>query len=127
LGSDRTILIVEDSPLLRKAVRVTLEAEGYQVREAATAQEAIAAQRNHPSALILQDFVLPDMHGAELARALRNLPGGREVPILLLTGMMDQALHGGLEKDFTMVLTKPITLSFLIQIIDSIVPKPKRD
>src|SRR5882672_10659997 len=85
-----TILVVEDNPNTRKFMRVTLELEGFRVLECADARAAVAsAERGHPD-LVLQDIVLPDMSGFELVRQLRALPGGGQVPIIAMTGLLSR-------------------------------------
>lgn len=86
-GAENTpILLVEDEPLLRRALRDLLEDAGYTVREAGSGSEALdVAARDTPS-LILLDLGLPDRPGLEVARALSNGPTTRRVPIVALTG-----------------------------------------
>ena len=72
----RTILILEDYPLTRKMLRVALEAEGFNIIEAATAGEALALAEQRLPNLVLQDLGLPDMDGIEFLRCLRRLFGG---------------------------------------------------
>jgi len=57
------ILVVEDNPITLKMLRVTLESEQFRVLEAADGKGALAQlEAGHP-ALVIQDFVLPDMTG----------------------------------------------------------------
>jgi len=78
-----TILLVEDDPLLRDAMRLLLEDAGYTVVEAGTAAQASAAALAELPGLILLDLGLPDRHGLELARELTPRSG---IPIVALTG-----------------------------------------
>ena len=81
-----SILVVEDNPTTRKMLRLTLVTEGYAVVEAADARTALARSRRHLPDLVLQDLILPDMDGLELAPPLarpcraalscRSLPPG---------------------------------------------------
>lgn len=80
------ILIVEDDPLLRDAVRLLLEDAGYGVREAGTAAEALAKATSETPGLLLLDLGLPDRPGLDVARALRERPDTAGVPIIALTG-----------------------------------------
>jgi CheY-like chemotaxis protein len=61
-----TILVVEDNPMTRKLLRVTLGTAGYRVIEAEDARTALAAVEQSLPDLILQDLILPDMDGVEL-------------------------------------------------------------
>lgn len=89
-----TILLVEDSPILRQGGERTLREEGYQVLLAANGQEAleVLARTAHPPDLIISDIVMPKLNGLELLRAVRQNPAWRAVPFLLLTES-DSAEH----------------------------------
>ena len=90
MTSIRTVLVVEDNPLTRKMLRVTLEMEGYSVIEAEDGRTALAAATAEMPDLVLQDLILPDMNGFELVRMLRALPGGADAPILALSGFLSR-------------------------------------
>lgn len=79
------ILIVDDNPLNLKVTRLLLESEGYQVRIAGDAQEALSALANFHPRLILMDIRMPGMDGLELTRRLRADPSMNGVVILALT------------------------------------------
>ena len=80
-----TILIVDDNPLNMKLVNVLLAGEGYRVRTAADAEEALAVlQECHPQ-MILMDIQLPGIDGLELTRRLKTNPSTRDITILGLT------------------------------------------
>jgi CheY-like chemotaxis protein len=82
------ILIVEDDTDFVLALRTVLEAQGFEAEEAASAQEGIEkVLRDQPDALIL-DVMLPGGHeGFEVARALREQHGLKELPIVILTSL----------------------------------------
>jgi CheY-like chemotaxis protein len=80
-----SILIVDDNPLNLKLTRLLLLGEGYQVRTAGDANQAldlIAAARPD---LILMDIQLPDIDGLELTRRLKAGPATRGIVVLALT------------------------------------------
>src|SRR6185436_17055159 len=70
-----TVLIVEDNPTTRKMFRVTLETAGHRAVEAADARAALAYIEQHRPAVIVQDLILPDMDGFDLARAFHKRLG----------------------------------------------------
>src|SRR5215471_8813742 len=78
----QTILVIDDEPQIRRLLRVTLEAGGYRVIDAATGQEGLvqAAQRK-PDAVLL-DLGLPDLDGLEVLKRLREWS---RVPVLILS------------------------------------------
>jgi CheY-like chemotaxis protein len=84
--SARSILLVEDDPLLRQAFRLLLEDAGYDVREAGTAQQALSSVEASPPQLVLLDLGLPDRPGLEVARELMQRPETRHIRVVALTG-----------------------------------------
>jgi PAS domain S-box-containing protein len=111
------ILVVEDNPLTRKMLRITLETDGYAVVEAADGRAALAAAEHELPALVLQDLVLPDMNGFELVRQLRQL-GGASLPILALSGFLNRVGDArSMEAGFNALLVKPIEPSRLLEVL----------
>ncbi len=79
------VLVVEDDPDMRERLRVMLAQDGWQVATAADGREALdMAARGMPS-LVLLDLMMPGMDGFAFFRALRAHPGGRIVPVVVLT------------------------------------------
>jgi two-component system, chemotaxis family, chemotaxis protein CheY len=81
----RTILTVDDSTSMRQMVKATLESAGYGVVEAANGQEALDFARDNPVDLVISDVNMPRMDGITLICELRQLPGYRLTPMLMLT------------------------------------------
>jgi two-component system, OmpR family, phosphate regulon response regulator PhoB len=80
-----TILLVEDEAEIRDLLRFTLGRAGFQVWEAASAEEASARLEGVLPALLIIDWMLPGMSGVELARRVRRDEHTREVPLIMLT------------------------------------------
>jgi len=94
------VLIVDDNPLNLKLARVTLETEGFEVRTAVDAEEAIWMIEAAPPRLILMDIQLPGMDGLELTRRLKREPATARIRIIAvtayaMTGDEDKALAAG--------------------------------
>ena len=79
------ILIVDDNPINLKLARVLLTAEGYQVRTAEDATEALAALKEFHPRLILTDIQMPGLDGLELSRRLKADPATKDIIIVALT------------------------------------------
>ena len=76
------ILIVDDEKSIRRFLKTTLRAQGFQVFDAATGQEALQnSVADHPDALIL-DLGLPDIDGLEVTREIRKRS---QIPIVILS------------------------------------------
>ena len=94
------ILIVDDNPANLKLVRMLLDGDGYEVRTAGDAEEALAALKEFRPRLILMDLQLPGMDGLTLTRRLKADPATRDIYVLALTafamkGDEERALAAG--------------------------------
>src|ERR1700689_4964392 len=77
-----TILVVDDEPQLRRAMKATLTDLGYSVMEAKTGEEALELLRRDTPDLILLDLNMPGIGGLETCRAIRE---NSELPIIVLS------------------------------------------
>lgn len=82
------ILVVDDEPQIRRAMRTSLEAHGYAVRTAGTGQEAVVAAAEVSPDLVFLDLGLPDLDGTEVIRRVRAFS---EVPVIVLSVRDQQA------------------------------------
>ena len=121
-----SILIVDDNAANLKLARVILTSEGYEVRTAGDAEEALAVLRDYEPALILMDVQLPGMDGLELTRRLKSDPKTRGIAIVALTayamkGDEERMLAAGCDG----YVAKPIDRRRLIQQIAEMVTRSK--
>ena len=77
------VLVVDDDPQIRRALRINLRAREYDVDVAADGASALKAAAAHPPDLVVLDLGLPDLDGSEVIRGLR---GWSSVPIIVLSG-----------------------------------------
>ena len=99
------ILVVEDDERIRKALRLALEEEQYQVVEARSTEEALEAFGRRPAELVLVDVMLPGLDGFDLCRSLRR---HSDVPIIIVTARSDSHdVVAGLEAGADDYVTKP--------------------
>jgi twitching motility two-component system response regulator PilG len=82
----RTVLVVDDSPTVRKLVAMTLEKNGYRVVSAYDGVAAIREIAEHNPALILMDVNMPRMDGYQLCKLVRKHEATRHIPVLMLSG-----------------------------------------
>src|ERR1700730_16987845 len=112
--SNDSVLIVEDTPVNLKVVRVLLSRHGFDVRTATTAEEALEVLNEFQPRLVLTDIQLPGMNGLELLKRVKSDPTKRGTLKVALTavGMKDdggKAIAAGCDG----YITKPIdTRSF---------------
>ncbi len=81
-------LIIEDEPSIRRFVRMALEAEGWQVHEAATLRQGLADAGTRRPELIILDLGLPDGDGVDY---LRDLRAWSQVAVIVLSARSDEA------------------------------------
>lgn len=109
-----SILVAEDNPDSRDALRALLEAYGFRVVEAENGQDAIKQAIVRRPDLVLMDVMMPIMDGLQATRALRSSPDFVQVPILALTaltGSREMAIEAGCD-DF---LPKPIDIPVFLK------------
>jgi signal transduction histidine kinase/CheY-like chemotaxis protein len=85
----RNILVVEDDADVRRVIVECLDLIGYCVTEAPNGAEGLAAIANHKPDLLVVDYAMPDMTGAEVISKARELVG--DLPVILATGYADMA------------------------------------
>jgi len=83
------ILVVDDHAETRKPLVRLLQVEGYTAVGAANAFEALGAAQNSSFDLILLDVMIPPMDGLTFLMRLREDPRGREVPVVVVSGLSD--------------------------------------
>src|SRR5439155_2546310 len=76
------VLVVDDEPQIRRSLRVALRANGYEVEEAGTGEDALNRIATKPPELVILDLGLPDIDGVEVCRRLR---GWSQVPVIVLS------------------------------------------
>ena len=120
-ATSSTLLYVEDNADARAVMSEMLRLSGYEVREAASGAQALAAVRlQRPDAIVL-DIGLPDMNGFDVARQIRRLPDCSDVPIITLTGYgqardKDAAAQVGCNAH----LVKPVDPDELMRTLESV-------
>ena len=104
--SPKTCLIVDDSRIIRKVARRMLEAQGFEVDEAADGAEALAWCATATPDLIVLDWNMPVMDGLTFLKRLRAQPGGNASKVLFCSieteaSRIDEALAAGAD-DYVM-------------------------
>ena len=80
------VLVVDDSPTIRKIVEITLKREGVQVVTASSGVIALATIANTPPQLILLDIMLPKVNGYQICQIIRRNPAYKHIPVVMLSG-----------------------------------------
>lgn len=121
--SSKRVLLVEDEPGVRMTLAGNLELEGFEVVEAASAEEALGLLAREPVDLVLSDIRMPGMGGVSLLRSVRrNHP---ELPVVLMTAFtaettIEEAIFAGV---YT-VLAKPFEVEQAAQLLTRAMRRP---
>jgi putative two-component system response regulator len=103
------ILVVDDNPDMADLMRELLVSRGYDVATVRSADDAEMEVRRHAPDLILSDVIMPGRSGYELCKQLKDDPGTRLIPFLLITGLSDREDKvKGIEAGADDFLNKPI-------------------
>jgi two-component system chemotaxis response regulator CheY len=82
---NRTILAVDDSASIRLMLSFTLKENGYRVIEAQDGRDGLAKLRDEAVDMVITDLNMPNMDGIDLVRGIRQNPGSRFTPVIMLT------------------------------------------
>ncbi len=122
----RRILIIEDEAVIRKAIRMACEKEGYEVVEAENGSEGLYLSESSRPDLILLDVMLPDISGFDVCREVRK--SGSAVPIIILSAKTDEIdIVVGLEIGTDDYITKPFRARELLARIAAHLRRVRQD
>lgn len=117
-----TVLVVDDSALVRKKVVEALAGVGLDAVEATDGEDALAVLERLPVVLVITDFMMPKMNGSELIEAMRQRASWAALPVIVLStvgqgGLVEQGWKLGvkawLKKPFKPELLAAAALSLL--------------
>ena len=103
----RRVLVVDDEAHIRTVLRGYLEADGFDVAEAADGEDALAALRDKPSDLVLLDVMLPGIDGLEVLRRLRSFSDAYVILVTARAEEVDKLVGLGVGADD--YVTKPFS------------------
>jgi two-component system KDP operon response regulator KdpE len=108
----KRILVVDDEPQIRKFLRISLTAEGYEVIEAPRGEDGILKCVREKPSLVILDLGLPDLDGQKVIARIRE---GSEVPIIVLSvRSKDQEKVIALDRGANDYVTKPFSIEELL-------------
>jgi two-component system chemotaxis response regulator CheY len=122
LNRSRTILVVDDDPMIRKLIATTLEdVSGYRLQEAGDGFEAVERAVDVRPEIVFLDIDMPRLNGIETCRRLRSDPATAGSTIVMLTGDSgDVAERRAQDAGADLFLTKPFSPLHLLRLVDSI-------
>jgi DNA-binding response OmpR family regulator len=128
-GPSKTLLVVDDEPLVRDVETQILRLQGYTVLEAESAAEALrVAAATKTIHLLVTDFWMPDVDGLELARRFRAVHP--KTPVLMVSGSLPLIHDRADDLDRVTLLPKPFHFGELLHkvraLLDAATPLPIR-
>ncbi len=121
----KSVLIIDDDPMIAKGLRIRLEALGYRAHGALNGMDGyIAATKIHPDLIIL-DYKMPQGWGNTVLGKLKSNGMTRDIPVIILSGMTDV----GVQRDILRLgaerwINKPFEMKDLIKIIKNRIGLP---
>lgn len=120
MDSPKRILVVDDEDTLREALCFNLEAEGYAVSAASSAEEALALDLSAFD-LVLLDIMMGEISGIQLARIMKANPLTASVPIIFCTARdMEDDMVSGLDLGADDYITKPFSIRNVLARVRSV-------
>lgn len=121
------VLVVDDDEDIRDIIAFRLRKHGLEVSSVGDPRAALELAPTMTFDAAIVDWSMPWMDGGELCVRLREIPGLREVPILVVTAHADQATR---ERAFaagaTRFITKPLSLKELVGVLDELLTQAPR-
>ncbi|AKN67082.1 response regulator [Herbaspirillum seropedicae] len=114
------LLIVDDEVDITDTYSMLLELHGYRVITACHGADALDKARQHWPDLVISDCMMPVMNGLELCAALRRLPGGAQLPVILCSGAPER--HDLSQSSHNLFLRKPVFFDRLLEEIGRLLP-----
>ena len=115
----KKIVIVDDFTSVRGIVRETLEKKGYQVLEASSGDEALKYFDGTQVDLLITDFDMPDMNGAELVAKIREMTRYMFTPVIILSGVRKERVDEHIKGlNVACFLQKPFEIKHFYSVIE---------
>ena len=118
-------LVVEDDFKSAELIRLQLEAEGFRVLHASSAESALLLAAQQPLSVITLDIMLPDMDGWEFLRRIKQVPALAQIPVVMISIVADHSR--GFALGAAAVMQKPISRQELYESLVGLSLPPRSD
>lgn len=116
-----SVLVVDDDPLIAGMLRLVLEGEGYEVREASDGRDALESVQAAPPDVMVLDMMMPHVDGYGVLTALREGALGGSTRVVMLTCCSaEEDVARCLEMGADDYLTKPVDVDFLLRTVQDL-------
>lgn len=116
----RRILIVEDHPTMREAMRLVLDGAGFEIEEAADGAAALAAIRRQTPDLLLLDMNIPGSPGPDVLAAVRADPATAAVRVIVVTATGEEGRAAAIRQGADEYFTKPFSPIALLRTVERV-------
>ena len=116
----RRILIVEDHPTMREAMRLVLEGEGFVIEEAADGATALDAIRRQPPDLLFLDLNIPGTSGTEVLASVKAEPRSAATRVIVVTATGEEGRAAALRLGADEYFTKPFSPTALLRTVERV-------
>jgi two-component system phosphate regulon response regulator PhoB len=113
----RRVLVVEDHPTMRAAMRLVLEPEGFEVLEAVDGHDALAIIGRERPEIVFLDLNIPGISGEQLLRSVKEDPELQATRVVVVTAAGEEERRRSLELGADGFLTKPFGPSDLLRTV----------
>ena len=115
------ILVVDDDYNSKEVLALILKEEDAEVKAVATATEALSIIEQYRPQILLSDIAMPDLNGYELIRQIRELPVGKNLGAIALSGYASKEdYHNSLAAGFDRHLNKPLDVNTLLEVVSQL-------
>jgi len=121
------ILIVEDHPTMREAMKLILEHEGFDIREAPDGSVALAMVREQPPDLMFLDLNIPGASGADVLSELKGDPATADIRVIIVTATGEEGRDFVLSLGADEYFTKPFSPTALLRTVERVLQRPEPD
>ncbi|HEY7659769.1 MAG TPA: response regulator [Actinomycetota bacterium] len=121
------ILIVEDHPTMREAMRLILEHEGFEIREATDGAMALSMVRERPPDLMFLDLNIPGASGADVLAELKADPATSAVRVVVVTATGEEGREYVLGLGADEYFTKPFSPTALLRTVEQVLEVAGRE
>ncbi len=120
------ILVVDDSPTIRKVVEGALLRAGYSVQLATDGQDALERVQQSPPDLVLLDFVMPRMNGYEFLKAVRGIDNLRRLLVVVMSAKGDRVGEQFItQMGAADAITKPFTPDTIVSVVGHVLERAR--
>jgi DNA-binding response OmpR family regulator len=123
--SGKTIVVVDDEPLIVEMITMFFELNGYTVHGVNTGREGLVLVDVEKPDVLLLDLMMPDIEGFEVAAQLRAKPEFAHLPIVIITARIDpESRKRAIKAGATVYLTKPLKMPEVLAEVERVLRAP---